>query len=101
MEPRLNASHNRTQNWYALVERFGHIIVFEPLTMGRRPHTRRKMANDCINPNIDSDLIGNVDVTEFEWREAIIPSSFFYDRGNKSRVPQVAGCRPFMVLLCG
>jgi hypothetical protein len=37
MEPRLNASHNRTQDWYALVEHFEHIIVFEPLTMGRRP----------------------------------------------------------------
>ena len=34
------------------------------------------MANDCINPNIDSDLIGNVDVTEIEWREAA-PRSFF------------------------
>ena len=29
------------------------------------------MANDCVNPNIDSGLIGNADVTEIEWHEAI------------------------------
>lgn len=29
------------------------------------------MANDCANPDIDSESIGNADVTEIEWREAI------------------------------
>jgi hypothetical protein len=27
MEPGLNASHNRAQDWYAPVEHFEHIIV--------------------------------------------------------------------------
>ncbi len=37
------------------------------------------MANDCVNPNIDSESIGNTGVTEIEWREVITPCSLFYD----------------------
>ena len=35
------------------------------------------MANDCVNPNIDSGSIGNADVTEIEWREAITNAASF------------------------